>query len=50
MSTSKPTQQGGQQSPVQQQGQAHSGQIQPAPKKPAPQQGGGKVIRDWASI
>lgn len=44
MSSSNSTQQGGQQSPVQQQGQT-----QPTTKKPAPQQGG-KVIRDWASI
>lgn len=45
MSSSKPVQQGGGQNPNPQQGQT-----QPATKTPAPQQSGGTVIRDWASI
>lgn len=45
MSSSPPAQQGGAQSPNPQQGQT-----QPGTKKPTPQQGGGTVIKDWASI
>ena len=56
MSSSNPAQQGGQQSQNQQQGQNQQqslSQVNPAlagTRKPVPQQSGGTVIKDWASI
>ena len=50
MSSSNPAQQGGQQSPNQQQGQSQVNPALAGTRKPVPQQSGGTVIKDWASI